>query len=70
MSELKPCPFCGKPVTIYYSSATKGFFAVHQDEKNSDCILLMPIGIDHNRVLTCLSDAYSAWNRRSDDALP
>lgn len=68
MTKLKPCPFCGKPVIIYYSSATKDYYAVHQDEKNSDCILLMPIGISHNRYLTCLNDAYLAWNRMADNA--
>ena len=66
MSELKPCPFCGKPVNIYYSSATHGYYAVHSDEQNSDCIVLMPLGINHHRILLSLADAYEAWNRRAE----
>ena len=65
--ELKPCPFCGKPVNIYYSSATKGYYAVHLDEQHSDCIILMPISVNHNRILLSLSDAYAAWNRRAEE---
>lgn len=68
MDKLKPCPFCGKPVNIYYSSATKGYYAVHEDEQKSDCIVLMPLSINHNRILLSLSDAYEAWNRRASDA--
>lgn len=64
--ELKPCPFCGKPVSIYYSSATEGYYAVHKDEQNSDCLLLMPIEINHNRIFYDLADAYAAWNRRGN----
>ena len=67
MEDLKPCPFCGKPVNIYYSSATKGYYAVHLDEQHSDCIILMPISVNHNRILLSLSDAYAAWNRRAND---
>ena len=65
--ELKPCPFCGKPVNIYYSSATKAYYAVHLDEQHSDCIILMPISVNHNRILLSLSDAYAAWNRRASE---
>lgn len=69
MVALKPCPFCGKPVTVYYSSATKGYYVVHLDEQKSNCMLSMPLSINHNRLLLSLSDAYNAWNRRAEAAL-
>lgn len=62
--ELKPCPFCGGAVTIYYSSATNGYFFMHK-EKDSSCILLTPSTICGKHK--CLKDAYDAWNRRADD---
>lgn len=68
MDKLKPCPFCGKPVNIYYSSATEGYYAVHEDEQKSDCIVLIPLSINNNRMLLSLSDACAAWNRRANDA--
>lgn len=63
--ELKPCPFCGKPVYIYYSSETGGFYAVHTDELTSDCIIEMPIELNLHGLLRSLNDAYYAWNRRA-----
>lgn len=66
MAELKPCPFCGKPVNIYYSSATNSYYVVHLDEQKSRCLIRMPLNINHNRLLLNLADAYSEWNRRAD----
>ena len=65
--ELKPCPFCGKPVNVYYSSATKEYYAVHLDEQHSNCIIMMPLGINHQRILLSLEDAKEAWNMRADN---
>lgn len=65
-NTLKPCPFCGKPVTIFYSSSTSRFYAVHQNEEISECIIEMPIDINNHRVLFSLEDAYRAWNERND----
>ena len=67
MTNLKPCPFCGKRVIVYYSSATKGYYAVHEDEQNSECIILMPLLINGHNLFVCLSDAIEAWNRRIND---
>lgn len=67
MENLKPCPFCGKPVNIYYSSATKGYYVVHIDEQHSDCMVLTPLSINHNRILLSLADAYTAWNERRSE---
>lgn len=64
--DIKPCPFCGKPVTIFYSSSTRGFYAVHQNEETSNCIIEMPIDINNHRILLSLADAYRAWNERSE----
>ena len=65
--ELKTCPFCKKPINIYYSSTTKEYYAVHLDEQHSDCIIPMPISINHKRILLSLEDAYAAWNRRAEE---
>lgn len=62
MDELKPCPFCGRSVTIYYSSATNGYYFMHQSGDDG-CILLTPstiVGKHKN-----LTEAYKAWNRRA-----
>lgn len=61
MAELKPCPFCGGDVTIYYSSMTKGFYFMH-NKRDKPCILLTPSTILGKNE--CLQDAYDAWNRR------
>ena len=66
MDKLKPCPFCGKPVSIYYSPATKGYYALHDDAPHSNCIALIPISIDYNRTLSRTA-ACKAWNRRVND---
>lgn len=65
--ELKPCPFCGQPVTIYYSSAGGGYYAVHKDEKNSECFVLMPLLIDHLRIIRNIDEAYEVWNGRATE---
>lgn len=67
MGSLKPCPFCGKPVTIYYSSVDNNYFAVHLDEQHSECIVEMPLNINHKSIFLCLESAYAAWNRRAGD---
>lgn len=63
MEELKPCPFCGERVTIYYSSAKKGFFFMHR--RNGECILLTPSPIVGK--YKSLAEAYEAWNRRGKE---
>lgn len=62
--KLKPCPFCGQPVHVYYSSITGSFYAVHADELTSDCIIEMPIELKLHSPSLSLNDAYYAWNRR------
>lgn len=67
MSELKPCPFCGGEVNIYYSSATKAFYFIHTDKQgvSKNCILITPALIFGN--YKSLKEAYEAWNRRADN---
>ena len=65
MDKLKPCPFCGDSVTIYYSSLTNGYYFMHQHKQGAakDCILLTPSTIIGKHK--SLADAYEAWNRRA-----
>ena len=65
MSEkLKPCPFCGGAVNIYYSSATNGYYVIHKDSK-SNCIMIAPMLIRGRYKL--LKEAYSAWNKEKEE---
>lgn len=61
MEKLLPCPFCGRSVIVYYSSATNGYFFMHRDG-NGGCILLTPSTIVGK--YKSLTEAYNAWNRR------
>ena len=65
MDKLRPCPFCGGAVTVYYSSLAKGFFFMHK-RKDNGCILLTPATIMGK--YENLAEAYEAWNRRASDA--
>lgn len=64
MAELKPCPFCGKPVSMIYNSLEDAFKFYHKggtDDMN--CRVIEPI-----RLEGCsLADAAEAWNRRAED---
>ena len=63
MEKLKPCPFCGGRVQVYYSSEQKAHFVVHAEDEQR-CWLLMPIMI---RGAKSLAEAAEAWNRRAKD---
>lgn len=56
---LKPCPFCGGTVNIYYSSATNAYYVIHENSKSS-CIMITPMMI--RGKFKSLKEAYSAWN--------
>ena len=62
MLELKPCPCCGKSMTMYESG---GCFLIRHEDTNddSDCTLLMPEVISMARTR---SDAVEKWNRRAE----
>ena len=62
--KLKPCPFCGGDVMIYYSSMTKGFYVTHRNGYES-CFLITP-ALMHGDFKS-LQDAHDAWNRRASN---
>ena len=64
MAELKPCPFCGKPVSMIYNSLEKAFMVYHKGVMlDPECRVIEPI-----RLEGCsLADAAEAWNRRAGD---
>lgn len=63
MDKLKPRPFCGKPVTLSYSSLANAFEIRHaKSEDGWLCYIVEPIKFD----AISLADAAEAWNRRDD----
>ena len=63
-NELKPCPFCGKPVSMIYNSFDNAFKFYHQDGMNDlKCCVVEPIMLKGKS----LADAKEKWNRRADD---
>ena len=64
MSKLKPCPLCGKPVTLNYSSFANAFEIRHANNKASwHCYIIEPFMLD----AVSLADATEGWNRRFGD---
>ena len=65
MSELKPCPFCGKEVTLISSSRSKQFVFNHKDLRNCPFYRFeIPW-----ETAKSLSEAKELWNRRIKDDL-
>lgn len=62
--ELKPCPFCGRPVHLTYSSFSDEYHFWHKWREGEPCPVLEPIVIDGS-VAKSLQDAEEAWNRRA-----
>lgn len=64
MIELKPCPFCGKPMTMIYNSTDNAFkFSHKRGDDALNCRVVEPIMFEG----VSLVDAAEAWNRRADD---
>ena len=64
MPELKPCPFCGKPVQMFYNSMDNVFKIYHKNgDDEMDCCVIEPIMFD----AVSLAEAAKMWNRRLDD---
>jgi hypothetical protein len=62
MADLKPCPFCGKPVSMVYNSFDKAFKFYHKDFADEEwCRVVEPIML---RAVS-LTDAAAIWNRRN-----
>lgn len=63
MDKLKPCPFCGQPVSLSYGSFDHAFKIRHaKHEDGWRCYIVEPIMLD----AVSLADAAEAWNRRDD----
>lgn len=64
MVKLRPCPFCGKPVSLSYASLDHAFKIRHAKSEDSwHCYIIEPIMLD----AVSLADAAEAWNRRGDN---
>lgn len=62
MERLKPCPFCGKPVSMFYSSMREIFEVYHANAVDDlDCCI-----IETQIDSVSLEDATKAWNRRTN----
>jgi hypothetical protein len=63
-NELKPCPFCGKPVRFIYNSFDDAFKFSHKNGKDEEnCCVIGEIWIKGKS----LADARERWNRRADN---
>ena len=63
-NELKPCPFCGKPVRFIYNSFDNAFKFSHKNgEDEENCCVIGEIWIKGKS----LADAREKWNRRTDN---
>ena len=64
MSELKPCPFCGRKVSMEYNSRDNVFKVYHSRLSDAlDCPIVEPIRL----VGLNIERAEEAWNRRAND---
>lgn len=65
MDKLKPCPFCGKPVSMVYNSFDNAYKFYHKSGTDAvACCVLEPIVLDG---FPSLAEAAKAWNRRVND---
>lgn len=64
MDKLRPCPFCGKPVFLCYTSSEAAFGVRHTTLEDSwNCYIAEPIMLK----TASLADATVDWNRRFDN---
>ena len=70
MERLKPCPFCGKPVCMRYSSRNSVFQFFHVEGDDAwTCAVSEPINLKASPLVqvASLADAAGTWNRRIND---
>lgn len=46
MERLKPCPFCGTPVTMIYNSLSNAFMIYHTGNDDPNCCIIEPIMLE------------------------
>lgn len=64
MSDLKPCPFCGQPVSMIYNSFENVFKIYHAGSAiEGMCRIIEPIMLTGRSI----ADAREAWNRRASN---
>lgn len=64
MSELKPCPFCGRKVSMEYNSRYNVFKVYHSRSSDAlDCPIVDPIRL----VGLNLKRATEEWNKRANE---
>lgn len=62
--KLKPCPFCGKRVSLSYHSPDRAYQIRHRPYQDGICYLTEPFTIPLEYAGS-LREASEAWNRRS-----
>lgn len=63
MAEKQGCPFCGKPVYMYFSTKSGVFEVQHMYQADDKaCVAVMPIRIHAINII----EAWDRWNNRVD----
>lgn len=62
MYKLKPCPFCGGRVHLYYRSKPSMYVFEHSDDNSFSCVEGAIF-----RGAKSLREASEMWNRRTKD---
>ena len=63
MTELKPCPFCGRKLRSY----TLRFYKEDVVTITVDCVCGASINIDRSDMQYPVKDVRDLWNQRKDD---
>lgn len=62
MDELKPCPFCGKEITVHSSSRSYSFVFTHKGLRNCPFFQFEIMWA----TAKTLKEATELWNRRAE----
>lgn len=62
MAELKPCPFCGREITVRSSSRSYSFVFSHKEPRNCPFFKFEIMWLDAKS----LKEAVEWWNRRAE----
>ena len=61
MTELKPCPFCGKKTAMIINTGNHFPITMYRVICSVDCVM-------QGKLYNSETDAISEWNRRSGEA--